>query len=53
VINILLESVKINDVNSEIEVITTNIDEVVITVGNDEKSKKKSVKKGDRDIIIL
>ena len=45
VINILLESVKINDVNSEIKVITTDIDEVIITVGNDEKPKKKLVNK--------
>jgi hypothetical protein len=43
VIDKLLESVKTND-NNEVEVLTSNIDEVVITVGHNDKPKKKLVK---------
>jgi hypothetical protein len=45
VIDKLLESVKTNDENdNEVEVLTSNIEEVVITVGHNDKPKKKLVK---------
>jgi type I restriction-modification system DNA methylase subunit len=44
VINKLLESIKINDDENEVEVLTSNIDEVVITIGHNDKPKKKTVK---------
>ena len=39
----LLESIKTNDEN-DVKVLTSNIDEVVITVGHNDKPKKKLVK---------
>ena len=42
-INKLLESIKTNDEN-DVKVLTSNIDEVVITVGHNDKPKKKLVK---------
>ena len=43
VINKLLESIKTNDEN-DVKVLTSNIHEVVITVGHNDKPKKKLVK---------
>ena len=43
VIDKLLESIKTNDEN-DVKVLTSNIDEVVITVGHNDKPKKKLVK---------
>ena len=42
-INKLLESIKTNDEN-DVKVLTSNIHEVVITVGHNDKPKKKLVK---------
>ena len=43
VINKLLESIKTNNENN-VEVLTSNIDEVVKTVGHNDKPNKKLVK---------